>query len=105
MTEVTMFLLGLFPSVITGTVAFYVQRAQKKRDARLERRADARKKESLLSLEVTMAAAKLSYACAAAIRRGTPNGEMEEAMEAYESAKTAYYHFVNEQAAEHIMQQ
>lgn len=42
--------------------------------------------------------------CAAAIRRGSPNGEMEEAMEAYESAKTAYYHFVNEQAAEHIMQ-
>ena len=74
------------------------------RDAHIEDQATARKKESLLSLEVTMAAAKLSYACAAAIKRGEPNGEMEEAMESYEKAKSAYYHFINEQAADHLTQ-
>ena len=103
MTEVTAFLLGLLPSVITGAVAFYIQRAQKRRDTRLEERANNRKQESLLNLEVTMAAAKLSYACAMALKRGAPNGEVEEAVEDYEKAKAAYYHFLNEPAAEHIV--
>ena len=37
-----------------------------------------------------------------AIKRGKPNGEVEEAIEAYEEAKTAYYRFLNEQAKEHL---
>ena len=104
MTEIGAFFLGLLPTVVAGAIAFYLQRAQKQRDAHIEDQATARKKESLLSLEVTMAAAKLSYACAAAIKRGEPNGEMEEAMESYEKAKSAYYHFINEQAADHLTQ-
>lgn len=104
MNEITAFLLGLLPSVIASGAAFYLQRAQKKRDQKIERQAEARKNESLLNLEVTMAAAKLSYACAMAIKRGEPNGEVEEGVEAYETAKAAYYHFINEQAAEHMTQ-
>ena len=100
MTEIGAFFLGLLPTVVAGAVAFYLQRAQKQRDAHIEDQATARKKESLL----TMAAAKLNYACAAAIKRGEPNGEMEEAMDAYEKAKSAYYHFINEQAADHLTQ-
>ena len=103
MTELTAFLLGLFPSVIAGALAFYIQRAQKRRDTRLEERANNRKQESLLNLEVTMAAAKLSYACAMALKRGAPNGEVEEAVEDYEKAKAAYYHFLNGQAADHLL--
>ena len=102
MSEVAAFLLGLLPTVITGAVAYYIQRAQKKRDEKLKKRADARKNESLLSLEVTMAAAKLSYACAVAIKRGSHNGEMEEAMNELEIAKDKYYKFIDEQAKEHI---
>lgn len=104
MNEITAFLLGLLPSVIASGAAFYLQRAQKKRDQKIEHQAKARKNESLLNLEVTMAAAKLSYACAMAIKRGEPNGEVEEGVEAYETAKTAYYRFLNEQAAEHMTQ-
>ena len=50
-----------------------------------------------------MAAAKLSYARAMALKRGAPNGEVEEAVADYEAAKLAYYRFLNEQAADHLM--
>ena len=103
MSEIGAFLLGLLPSVIAGAGAFYLQRAQKRRDARLEERANNRKQESLLNLEMTMAAAKLSYAVAVAWKRGESNGEVTEAVEAYEAAKAAYYHFLNGQAADHLL--
>lgn len=104
MTELTAFLLGLLPSVIASCGAYYLQRAQKKRDARLEERANNRKRESLLNLEVTMASAKLSYACAMALKRGAPNGEVEEAVTDYEKAKAAYYRFLNKQAKARLME-
>ena len=102
MGEVTAFLLGLLPSVIASCAAYYLQRAQKRRDAHIEEREEARKRESLLNLDMTMAGAKLSYACAMALKRGEPNGEVEDAVEDYETAKTAYYRFLNEQAADHL---
>lgn len=102
MNEIWAFLLGLLPTIITGIATFYLQRAQKRRDEHLEKRANARKRESLLSLELTMASAKLSYACAMALQVGHVTGEVEEAKDAYEKAKSAYYHFMNEQATEHI---
>ena len=103
MSEVTAFLLGLLPGVIASCAAYYFQRAQKRRDRATEAHAAARKQESLLNLEVTMAAAKLSYSCAMAIKRGRPNGEVEEAVADYEAAKEAYYQFLNEQAADHLI--
>lgn len=104
MTGLVAFLLGLLPTILTGIIAFYLQRAQKKRDKRIEERSENRKQESLLNLEVTMAAAKLSYACAMALKRGAPNGEVEEGVAEFEKAKEAYYHFLNAQAVEHITQ-
>lgn len=104
MTEVTAFLLGLLPSVIASGAAFYLQRAQKRRDAHSEGQEQARKQESLLNLDLTMAAAKLSYSIAIAWKRGKPNGEVEDAVAAYDKAKAAYYHFLNEQATDHLLQ-
>lgn len=100
--DVISFLLGLCPSILTGIIAYYLQRAQKRRDMKTDEHAAARKKEFLLALDLNMANAKLSYACAMAIKRGEPNGEVEEGVEAYEEAKAAYYHFLNEQAQEHL---
>ena len=105
MSEVVAFILGLLPSVITGIIGLYIQRRQKKRDKAVEKQEEARERESLLNLDLTMAGAKLSYACAMAMKRGEPNGEVEEGVEAYETAKTAYYRFLNEQAAEHLVHQ
>ena len=95
--EIWSYLLGLLPAVITGCVLFYVQRAQKKRDTEIEARAAARKEESLLSLELQMATAKLAYSTAIAVKRGTVNGEVEEGIEAYEKALGDFREFERRQ--------
>ena len=100
--EILAFILGLVPTIATGIALFYWQRAQKKRDSDNEIHAEARKTEALLSLELQMATAKLSYAVAMAIKRGTPNGEVEEGVEAYTKAKDKYTNFLNGQAKEHL---
>lgn len=90
--------------VLTGVLLFYWQRKQKEKDKTTEQRASARKKESLLALKLSMANSKLSYACAMAIKRGKPNGEIEEAVEEYEAARRDYYEFLNQQATEHLVE-
>jgi len=102
MSEVLMYLAGFLPAIISATAAFYVQRRQKKRDAEMEHHTAARRREAHLSLEMQMATAKLAYAVAMAMKRGRPNGEVEEGIEAYDAAKKNYVEFLNEQAAEHI---
>lgn len=96
------FILGLLPTIITSLVVFYLQRKQRHRDAMNEAHAAASRRESLLMLELQMATAKLSYAVACAIKRGEPNGEVEEGIEAYEAAKARYIAFLNEQAINHL---
>lgn len=90
------------PSVVCGVFLYFFQRRQNKKDAQVEHRAEARRKEGLLSMELQMATAKLSYAVAMALKRGSPNGEVEDGVEAYEAARKKYLAFLNEQAAEHL---
>lgn len=90
-------IVGLIPSIIATSVAFYWQRAQRKRDEKVEGRAKARRTADKLSLDLQMATAKLAYAVAMAIKRGTPNGEVEEGIEAYETALEQYRQFEREQ--------
>ncbi len=49
-----------------------------------------------------MATAKLAYATAVALRRGRANGEVEEGVEAYETARKKYLDFLNRQATEYL---
>jgi hypothetical protein len=51
---------------------------------------------------MNMANAKLAYAVAMAIKRGSPNGEVEEGIEAYTKAKEKYLKFIDEQAMERL---
>ena len=96
------FLLGLIPSIITAVIVFYFQRRQNRKDKEAEERAEARKRESYLGLKLQMATAKLSFATARAIQRGHANGEVEEGIAEYETAKKDYYNFLNEHAKEHL---
>lgn len=95
-------IVGIVPSVISAVIVFVVtgriSRAERYRDTR----AEARKKESLMALELQMATAKLSYAVAVAVKRGEPNGEIEDGITAYTEAKGKYLAFLNEQATEHL---
>lgn len=102
MNEVVVYLLGLLPTLITGVVLYMVQRKIRIRDEAAEERAATRKRESLLQLKMLMASNKLSFAVAMAVKRGKPNGEVEDAIDIYNEAKDEYYAFLNEQAAEHL---
>ena len=44
----------------------------------------------------------MSYAVAMAMKRGHANGEVEDAVDAYEKARAKYLAFLNEQATDHL---
>lgn len=98
-------LVTLFESVVLVMAVYYMQRRQRHADSRAEERADLRRRESLLNLQMTMASSKLAYATAVAIERGRTNGELKEAKEAYSEARAAYLEFLNEQAASHLTEE
>lgn len=102
MEWLTPFLSAVVPSIFCSIVLALFNRKQSRKDAAVEQRAAARKKESLLSLELNMANAKLSYAVAMAIKRGSPNGEVEEAIDAYDAAKKKYFEFLDKLAFESL---
>lgn len=85
--------------VITGIVLWFItHRYEQKEDQRaavLTERADIRKKENHLSMELSFAVMKMSYANSMAILRGAPNGEVEEALEIYKNAEKKYFDFIN----------
>ena len=97
MIDVISYLIGLVPAIISGCLVFYIQRSQKKRDKKTDERAKTRERESYVTLELELAAAKLSYATAMAIKRGKPNGEIEDGIEQYEKALEAFEKFEHEQ--------
>ena len=89
-------------AVVQTVLAAIITHSIKKRiDAKAElehtREAMRQKRDELL-LHITMADADLSYAVVAAIKRGSPNGEIEKAMDKYHKAMEAYTDFMQSQA-------
>lgn len=89
-------------AVVQTILAAIITHSIKKRiDAKAElehaREAMRQKRDELL-LHITMADADLSYAVVAAIKRGSPNGEIEKAVERYKKAMEAYTDFMQSQA-------
>ena len=103
MEWLTPLLSAVLPSLVCGVLMALFNRRQNRKDKEVNARAEARKKESFLALEMNMANAKLSYAVAMAIKRGTPNGEVEEGIDAYNAAKSKYVKFLEEQAIANII--
>lgn len=81
----------------------WFNKKQAARDKAIEHRAEARKRESFLAMELQFATAKLAYAVAMAHKRGEPNGEIEDGIEAYAAAKAKYRAFLREQAANQLI--
>ena len=94
------------PSLVVSVVMLIINSRQKRRETERDRRQEriiaARNRESVLHLNLQMATAKLAYANAMAIKRGRPNGEIEEGVAAYETAKKEYLNFLNQQATESL---
>lgn len=81
---------ALAPSIITGIVLAMWTRWYSKTTKKKDAAEAGRRKEARLNLNLTFATAQLSYACAMAIKRGSPNGEIEEAVETYKTALQEY---------------
>lgn len=96
-------ILGIASPILVGIFLYYFQRKQDRRDKDNAECVEARRKESLLSLDMTMAAADLSYATAIALKRGHANGEVEDGVKTYEKAKESYRKFMDEQATKSLV--
>lgn len=87
---------AILPAILVGVIMYWFNQSMHEREKNADRRAELRRKESLLALKMQMANGKLAYAVAMAHKRGKPNGEVEEGIEAYEEVKKEYYDFINE---------
>jgi hypothetical protein len=90
------------PSLLTSIALGVFGSRMRKASQRREQAERNRRKEAKLNLDLTFATAQLSYAVAMAIKRGRPNGEVEQGVEAYEAALQAYRKFEREQLADSI---
>lgn len=87
-------------SLTCSVILLVLQTINNARAKRAEERDEQQKRESRLSLKMVMANNKLSYAVAMAVKRGKPNGEVEEAVQAFLDAKKEYEDFLREVAAD-----
>lgn len=90
-------ILAAVPSLLTGIVLAVFSKNMNTADDRRAQAEHLRRKEAKLNLDLTFASAQLSYAIAMAMKRGHPNGEVEQGVETYEAALAAYRKFEREQ--------
>ena len=90
-------IISICASIISGMVLFFLKRYFDRREKEEKERDDIFAKENILILKSIEAIGKLTYADAIAIRDGKTNGEMKEAIEAYNKADQELYEFLLEQ--------
>lgn len=78
------------PSLLVSIVMAVFGRRQKKRDVATREREAERLEAENVQVSLLVASAKLSYALAVAIKRGAPNGEVEDGVEQYREAMKAF---------------
>lgn len=90
------------PSIVTGVIAYRINKKGDQRHEEAEKRHDERVEAEKLQMEVQLATADLSYASAMALKRGKANGEVEAGIASYEKAKRDYFNFINKKYLEDI---
>ena len=85
------------PSLIVGVTMALWNKQQKKRDDERRESEKERIKSETLRISLLLATAQQSYASAMAIKRGSPNGEMETAFGQYNEAMQGFRQFEREQ--------
>ncbi len=95
--DIISIIISIGASVISGMALFFLQRYFKKKEKREAERDRVRRRENVLLMKSLDAVGKLTYANAIAIRDGKTNGEMHEAMEAYNESKEEMYDYILEQ--------
>ena len=97
MTEIWKWVAIILPEIVIAIAIFYIKRQITKRDKRMEERDAAREERESLRLDLEIATAELSYATAMAIKRGTPNGEMEKGIAKYDAVMDKFEQFEHKQ--------
>lgn len=88
-------LTPIVTGLIVGIILKVYDYVQVQRHKEIEKKEQLKAEESFLRTDLLWAIAKLSYATAMAIKRGKPNGEIEEGVALYDSAKDKYNNFLN----------
>ena len=91
------------PSLIVGVVLAWWNRQQKKRDQIAEGREAERLQAEQMRISLLLAAAKLSYATAAAMKQGRVNGEVEDGIAQYQEAMKQFKQFERHLVAKKVV--
>lgn len=83
----------ILPSLVVGLLLAWYNRGQAKRDEAAREREVRRADGETVQLALLLATAKLSYAVAMALKRGEPNGEVEDGIEQYRAAMAKFKEF------------
>lgn len=88
---------AVIPGIIVGIIMAYWNRKQNKKYAAIDGQKESEKKKDALVISLLVATAELSYATTMAIKRGSPNGEVEAAVKKYSQAMEKFREFEREQ--------
>lgn len=83
-------LQAVLPSLCVSVVMVYFNKAQKSKDEQTVENEKLKEESTSVQLSLMLAAAKLSYATAMAMKNGHPNGEVEEGVAQYKKAMQAF---------------
>ena len=83
----------ILPSLVVGVLLAWYNRGQAKREEAAREREVRRADGETVQLALLLATAKLSYAVAMALKRGEPNGEVEDGIEQYREAMMEFKQF------------
>ena len=95
LTAALVFVVQIVANIL---ISHYLKKHLEKRDKEQDAKEKAKIDYDQVSLEVNIASAKLSYALAMAIKRGSPNGEVEAGIAAYSEAMEKLQGFLRNQA-------
>lgn len=104
MSLVGQILMAVLPTVVTGVILGWWSHMQKKGEAERAEREISRLKSEKLRISLLVAAAKLSYATAVAMKRGQANGEVDEGIKQYQEAMKDFKDFERELLAKQAVE-
>jgi len=107
MIEVVSALIAAVATIVCAAIASYTAKAEKQRkeaDVRAETLNAQRAKEARLQLSMIAANSKLTVGVAMALKNGHANGEVEEGLQAVNTANAKYTEFLEEVAIDHMNQ-
>ena len=81
------------PGIVVGLVLAWWNRKQNKKDTETSETEMNKKLKDSLEISLLVATAELSYATTMAIKRGSPNGEVEVAVKRYNKAMDKFREF------------